>query len=323
MGTTLESTCELHGFSDASKRAYAAVIYLRFLDTSRNYQVSLLIAKSKVCPVKAISIPNSELCGAALLVRLMNHLRRLEYFASIPVHTWTDSRVVLDWLRQHPSRWATFVANRVSYIQTELPTAVWHHVPTKANPADLATRGVQPEDLKSLHLWWLGPDFLRQSEGNWPTLPLYQPIDETPLQSLIITLIPRNEHQTEQQPSYLHRFSSLSRLIRVTAHILHFLDNCRNHHAKLPLQTGFLTISELRKAEIGIVKLTQGTAFSQEIKILQKGSTLPINHHLARLQPFVDSDRILRVGGRLANSGLSITAKHPLILVLCTFIRPS
>ncbi|XP_066590775.1 uncharacterized protein [Prorops nasuta] len=131
---------ELHEFSDASMRAYAAAIYLRTIDDDCNYQISLLIAKSKVAPVKTVSIPNLELCGAVLLVKLFRHVLRLDLFKKLPVMAWSDSRDVLAWIRKHPSHWKVFVANRVSYIQTELPSAVWRYVPTRDNPADLATR---------------------------------------------------------------------------------------------------------------------------------------------------------------------------------------
>ena len=152
LGASIGRSYQIHGFSDASSRAYAAVVYLRIDEGEGRFSVSLL----------AVSIPNLELCGAALLVKLIRHVRKLEFLSAIPVFAWSDSKIVLTWLRKHPCNWKTFVANRVSYIQTELPSATWAHVPTKENPADLATRGSQPAKLSQSDLWWHGPQWLSQ-----------------------------------------------------------------------------------------------------------------------------------------------------------------
>ncbi|XP_046145719.1 uncharacterized protein LOC114882021 [Osmia bicornis bicornis] len=61
---------ELHGFCDASQRAYAAVVYLR-VSRGESSVATLLVAKTKVAPVKALSIPRLELCGAVLLSKLI------------------------------------------------------------------------------------------------------------------------------------------------------------------------------------------------------------------------------------------------------------
>ncbi|XP_043501619.1 uncharacterized protein LOC122523813 [Polistes fuscatus] len=136
LGGTSNSYYQIHGFSDASSRAYAAVVYLRIDKCDGRCQVSLLASKSKVAPVKTVSIPNLELCGAALLVKLIRHLTSLDFLQKRPIFAWSDSQIVLTWLRKHPCHCKTFVANRVSLIQTQLPSASWSHVPSKENPAD-------------------------------------------------------------------------------------------------------------------------------------------------------------------------------------------
>nr|XP_049703353.1 uncharacterized protein LOC126056028 [Helicoverpa armigera] len=96
---------ELHGFSDASKLAYAAVVYLRVVDTEGNTHVSLVTAKTKVAPIKQVSIPRLELCGAVLLTKLLVEVATVMEIPIKNVRAWTDSTVVLAWLNSHPSRW--------------------------------------------------------------------------------------------------------------------------------------------------------------------------------------------------------------------------
>ena len=91
LGMSRQHPIEIHGFSDASSRAYAAAVYLRIDTGNGNYRVSLLSTKTKVSTVKTISVPKLELCGAALLVKLVTHLRKLDFLSKVPVCLWSDS----------------------------------------------------------------------------------------------------------------------------------------------------------------------------------------------------------------------------------------
>lgn len=144
---------ELHGFADASEKAYAAVIYIRSSRNQSSPRINLVAAKTRVVPLKQNSLPRLELCAATLLTRLMICVTNVLNLPSCDVHLWSDSTIVLSWLQGQPYQWKTFVANRVSEIQTSLPSAKWHHVRTKENPADCASRGINGATLANYSLW--------------------------------------------------------------------------------------------------------------------------------------------------------------------------
>ena len=112
---------ELYGFADASERAYAAVVYICVNDNSR--PVTLVAAKTKVAPVKQVLLPRLEFCATHLLVRLVRCVRDV-LCIGCEVYLWSNSTVALAWIRGHPVRWKTYVANRVSEIQRTLPDAI-------------------------------------------------------------------------------------------------------------------------------------------------------------------------------------------------------
>ena len=132
------SDFQLHGFADASEKAYAAVVYL----VASNGKRTLIAAKTKVTPIKTLSVPRLELCGAVLLAKLLVSIQEDLGRRDIPALCFTDSEVVLAWLQGRPGSWHTFVANRVSQVLTLLPDAHWAHIRSAANPADVATRGL-------------------------------------------------------------------------------------------------------------------------------------------------------------------------------------
>ena len=160
---------EFHGFSDASEKAYSVVLYARVTPIDGLNTVTLLFAKTRVAPIKVISLPKLELCGAVLLANMTHNLLKQ---LKLPLHQtyfWTDSSIVLAWLNKQPNSWNTFVANRVSTILTTLGVDNWNHVASYDNPADVASRGCNADELKDDNLWWNGPSWLKESASKWPT----------------------------------------------------------------------------------------------------------------------------------------------------------
>ena len=129
---------QLHGFSDASKEAYTATVYLRMTDTEDNIHTSLVTSKTKVSPIKKLTIPHLELYGALLLSRLLSHVKEVFEVPTCHVYTWTDSTIVLCWLSVKPKRFKTFVGNRVATI-IDIPPDRWRHVAGTENPVDCSS----------------------------------------------------------------------------------------------------------------------------------------------------------------------------------------
>jgi hypothetical protein len=135
---------QIHGFCDSSERAYRACLYIRSTDIKNKSHCELLCSTSKVAPLKQLTIPRLELCAATLLSKLYN---KATFALNLKIDVsdlWTDSSIALTWIQDPPTKWKTFVGNRVATTQEETKSATWRHVPTQSNPADLISRGLEP-----------------------------------------------------------------------------------------------------------------------------------------------------------------------------------
>ncbi|XP_029340892.1 uncharacterized protein LOC115033071 [Acyrthosiphon pisum] len=309
MNSSAHSTFLLHGFGDSSEKAYAAVVYL--VSTQKHSASMLLTAKTRVAPIKKMTIPRLELCGALLLAELTNALLKSTNINIQSVNLWLDSIVTLHWIGSDPARWLTFVSNRVGQIQTLTPSAVWRYVPSADNPADVASRGSNGQELTANQLWWNGPRWLT-TPAEWPVADNYENstfnIEERTVQcSMAIT----TTSGTSSSLLLLNRHSNLERLLRIVSYIIQFCRNCR---PKANPTAGSCAVSERRQAMEYWIRAVQGAEFIMELTSLSRQQNIRTNCQLAGLNPFIDEKGILRIGGRLKHSELGYNMKHPIII---------
>ena len=151
---------QLHLFSDGSELGYGASAYLRLVDVYDNITCSLVIGKSRLAPIKQISIPRLELSGAVVACRLYRLLSDELELKLDQVTFWTDSMIVLGYIKNVSRRFKTFVGNRLSVIHDATSPDQWCYIESKLNPADMASRGIDASDTESLSNWLNGPEFI-------------------------------------------------------------------------------------------------------------------------------------------------------------------
>ena len=239
------TSVQLHGFSDASEKAYGAVIYIRATYANQNPTCRLVTAKSKVAPLKKRTIPELELSGAVLLADMLENISSILDIPKSEVVAWTDSTIVICWLRNSPSRYKTYVGNQISAATTHFSPSIWHHVPTHDNPADCASRGLSAGELRDKKLWWEGPLWLGEEPLVFPKQPHQSVLEENKdldaksNYCLITTATPT--------VWLADRLSSFSTLTKVTAWIqraaYNFLSPIKFHPIN---QDKYLTVEEIR-----------------------------------------------------------------------------
>jgi hypothetical protein len=321
---------QLHHFADASQSGYGAVSYLRLTTDDGQIHCSFVLGKSRLAPVKAVTIPRLELMAAVLAVKL-DQMIKTEL--DIPIDDtifWTDSMIVLHYIKNESKRFQTFVANRLATIHETSTPNQWQHVGSTLNPADDASRGLRPDQTERMQRWLSGPEFLWTDESNWPKQPdsSNRVNDDDPelkcdAKNCLLT-------QEGNLDMLLNRFSSWNSLQRSVAWLLRFKTYCCNRYLKKGTHEscarGELSVKELRVATLEIVGYVQRQIFPKEWTLLERtqacdalGSdkasvkTVGSSSPLRKLCPRWDNG-VLRVGGRLDKAPIRFEAKHPLIL---------
>ena len=294
-------------FSDASEDAFGSCAYARWQLSSGEYDVRFIAAKSRVAPLKRLTIPRLELQGAVLASRLCKTIVDESRFQFEKVILFLDSKIVLAWIRSEARRFKPFVSVRVGEIQTNTDPSQWKHIPGEMNVADDVSRGIPVRNL--VERWQHGPKFLRLPENEWPqdSSTNDQPKVEDECRKVHNVCV-----QTKvEHPINCQKFSSWRKLVRVTAYILRLIWNLRaqRHNKTHPEENnmkpkeGPLLPKELQEAEHHWIKESQKSLSDR----LEKGE-------LKTFSPYKDSDGIVRVGGRVDKALVSYETRHPALL---------
>ncbi|XP_055591192.1 uncharacterized protein LOC129743240 [Uranotaenia lowii] len=257
------NSIQLHVFVDASENGFAAVAYLRF-EEDGEVECALIRAKTRVAPLRFVSIPRLELQAAVIGARLANDAMETHKLKPTQRFFWTDSRNVLSWLNSDHRKYHQFVAVRISEMLELTESSEWNWVPTKLNVADDATKWQNLPDLSPSSRWFRAPEFLWGPKEGWPVIE--SKFDHTAEEIRAHV----QHHSVERALFRWEDFSRWNRLLRHVAFIQRFPSNLRRGRSKEPIITGPLTQEELRKAEMFILISVQDAEFAEEKALLQK-----------------------------------------------------
>ena len=271
---------ELHSFGDASEEAYAAAVYLRNVYRDGSTKMQLVIAKTKLAPQKTLSILKLELNAALLGARLINYAADALNIPTITKVIWTDSSTTRNWIWVVAAHYGPFVSHRIGEIQTLTTTTEWRFVPGKMNVADIATRSILLDDATVPAEWFTGPKFLHLDSNRWP-------VD---LAWIAVT--------AERRTAQIHlTVSDVQKLNWSTVN-----------------STNTSELLQLNGDSKSLVRRCQNEAFSDDIARLKRNRHLHSSSQLLTLNPFLDPEGILRLGGRIGRAKLPYDELHPPIL---------
>ena len=303
------SEISLHHFSDASEDGYGQASYLRLVDDNNNISCSLIIGKSRVSPIKYVSIPRLELTAAVLSVKIASLISKEIDMPEVKHYFWTDSKVVLSYLQSTTKIFKTFVANRVQQIKSSSNINDWNYVKSANNPADVSSRGLDPDERSRIDLWFNGPSFLLQPRETWEHHEVVLDINDGDTEIKKVNVI-----ESKQPNCFLrliHNSSSWQRMRRVVAFVVKATERMSRSVKMVNLD---VTVEELKRAGQLLVKIVQRDQFASELASLTSGKTISLKSNIVKLNPFIDQDGIIRVGGRLRNSHFEIELVHPVLL---------
>ena len=311
-GLVKDQNIELHMFSDSSSVAYGCCAYIRTVSKEGKVEVNLLCGKSRVSPLRSTTIPRLELQAAVLSAKLSRYIQDHMGLSMSKVTYWTDSEIVLRYIQNDTKKFHVFVANRISTICSLTDIQQWKHVASEWNPADPLTRGATPGQLKT---WWYGPAFLRKYRSQWPTDRQIGPAlngqdPEVKKAAAARVTSHASEVNRDHTEYFLRYFSSWKKLKVMTAWLLRFREYLQRKSVSTEPR---LTIQELQETEKVILRYVQAQTYSDEVANLHQGRPISKSSTIRDLCPILQ-DKVMKVGGRLAQGQMSAQVKHPAII---------
>ncbi|XP_062593639.1 uncharacterized protein LOC134255146, partial [Saccostrea cucullata] len=295
---------ELHTFADASVKAISAVTYIKVINKGTTY-LGFVTGKSKLAPHHGHTVPRLELCAALLATEISSFV---ESQLDIQIHDmrfYTDSRVVLGYLYNKTRRFHTYVSNRVQRILTNSKSEQWTFVTSDQNPADVGTRSIPANELASSS-WLTGPktilDHNQQDSSNYPLL---DPDNDCEIKKTV-TVVKTNIFH-ELNTNMFTRFSTWNSLIRG----LSFMRSAIRQKLKLQELSQTKLYQSMEKI---VIKSAQFEAYGQDIERLKEHKPVTKGSPLQSLDPYLDNEGLLRVGGRILTGDVLAGANGPIIV---------
>lgn len=301
---------ELHTFCDGSEIAYGAVCYARFLSEKAIYVSCPIFSKARLTPLNKSTvktIPRIELCGAKVAVDVSRIVVSKFSFKFNRQIFWTDSTTVLGYVTNESKRFHRFVSNKVAYIRAHSSPGDWKHVASESNPADLLSRGCTMKVLTSSNLWNTGPDFLRVTRSVPEFKGKFMVSDEdTEIKREKVILSTKLDKQ-DATDVLLASSSWYNVKVRV-AWFRRYLIYLKTQS----IAASKLSVIEIQSAEISILRYVQDSSFpTLKRAIIQKYVR---ENQLQKLNLFIDSTELVRIGGRLKNADAPYSFRHPVLL---------
>ena len=300
----------LCAFSDASEEAMGYVIYLLTEDSEGVLHIGFVCGNSKVAPKNSNTIPRLELNAALLAARALATVKKSLTRAITSYLCFTDSRIVLGYLSNKTRRLKRYVERRVTAIKNLTPTNSWFYVPTNENPADIATHPVTPKQLLESE-WFSGPKFLldKISFDNKPADVLPETVEEG---IILSTKVVKTNTFCDDVFNRTNSLICAERITRTALALLHKLDLARQ---RLGVSLAPRNPKPCLLFALDVLcSITQEEHYPSEINSLLCQKSVLSTSCIHRLSPWLDNKGLIRMAGRLANSGLPWCTANPLIL---------
>ncbi|KAI2645807.1 Protein CASC3 [Labeo rohita] len=308
-------------FSDASVKTISAVAYVRVVARDGLREVGFVLEKLRLAPWPDLTVPRLELCAAVMAVEIAEVITKEIEMELNSVSFYTDSKVVLDYIHNQSRCFYIYVNNRVQRIKQFTKPEQWHCVPSDENPADHGSCSVPASKLLTT-TWLTGPPFLH-GEPSWApeeqiSFELVHPDDDKEIRPEVNTLY-TNVSENNLSSNQWERFSNWKSAVKAVAHLSH-IAYCFAHPVEAGEYAGWhigkncISVDSLEKAEREVIKSVQQKVYSEEFRCIQANRNISKQSSLIKLNPIIDSDGLLRVGGRIRRAGYEAKEKNPVII---------